>query len=442
MMMMMMCRVMCVLAVVLCCACGYTMAAAAAVDNDSPSGRGVSRGAVEVSCGAGGALRVRPAAESEWLTCGAGSRVSACGKYADLCRQRTARGAATTTTTTTNNTTTAGQPKAVMAVFGTATDGGKLLVDWDTAIYNELWEKHHEKELKRVCRENQTREYEGINCAKWLKSHPQQQVTNRGESSAGQTLEENTGIRGGVEERELSQQGGTPSSGLPERANSVVNGEGRERDGDTLGEAKASGIPKQEVASDGPVSDDKAAEHNEEIPSTKRQGEDSNVAIHGNQGTPNNTSVNTVTGEDQPTQHSSPAFNVTAAPESKETTTTNETTDTSASGADMGVSAKPETEETISTNETTDTSASGADMAVSEKTETEETNTTTSPISVNTTTETPTTTPSPLPESKISSNIASTMQMKANADSSVSPVWMRTAAPLLIVAVLFSATVY
>ncbi|ORC81943.1 uncharacterized protein TM35_001021080, partial [Trypanosoma theileri] len=90
-MMMMMRRVMCVLAVVLCCACGYTMAAAAAVDNDSPSGRGVSRGAVEVSCGAGGALRVRPAAESEWLTCGAGSRVSACGKYADLCRQRTAR---------------------------------------------------------------------------------------------------------------------------------------------------------------------------------------------------------------------------------------------------------------------------------------------------------------------------------------------------------------
>ncbi|ORC90044.1 uncharacterized protein TM35_000103120, partial [Trypanosoma theileri] len=90
-MIMMMGRVMCVLAVVLCCACGYTMTAAAVVDNDSPSGRGVSRGAVEVSCGAGGALRVRPAAESEWLTCGAGSRVSACGKFADLCRQRTAR---------------------------------------------------------------------------------------------------------------------------------------------------------------------------------------------------------------------------------------------------------------------------------------------------------------------------------------------------------------
>ncbi|ORC80048.1 uncharacterized protein TM35_001841010, partial [Trypanosoma theileri] len=39
--------------------------------------------------------------------------VSACGKYADLCRQRTARAATTTRITTAN----AGQPKAVMAVF-------------------------------------------------------------------------------------------------------------------------------------------------------------------------------------------------------------------------------------------------------------------------------------------------------------------------------------
>ncbi|ORC83597.1 uncharacterized protein TM35_000641290, partial [Trypanosoma theileri] len=86
-----------------------------------PSGRGVSRGAVEVSCGAGGALRVRPAAESEWLTCGAGSRVSACGKYADLCRQHTARRATTTTIATT---VAAGQPKAVMAVFNGSFFGG------------------------------------------------------------------------------------------------------------------------------------------------------------------------------------------------------------------------------------------------------------------------------------------------------------------------------
>ncbi|ORC83706.1 uncharacterized protein TM35_000601370 [Trypanosoma theileri] len=37
---------------------------------------------------------------------------------------------------------------------------------------------------------------------------------------------------------------------------------------------------------------------------------------------------------------------------------------------------------------------------------------------------------------------ATTVKNKANVDSSVSPVWMRTAAPLLMVAVLFSATVY
>ncbi|ORC84232.1 uncharacterized protein TM35_000471270 [Trypanosoma theileri] len=56
--------------------------------------------------------------------------------------------------------------------------------------------------------------------------------------------------------------------------------------------------------------------------------------------------------------------------------------------------------------------------------------------------EAPTTTPSPLTDPPISSNIASTMQMKPNVDSSVSPVWMRTAAPLLIVIVLFSVTMY
>ncbi|ORC81429.1 uncharacterized protein TM35_001161040 [Trypanosoma theileri] len=60
----------------------------------------------------------------------------------------------------------------------------------------------------------------------------------------------------------------------------------------------------------------------------------------------------------------------------------------------------------------------------------------------NTTSEAPTTTPSPAPNTEINSTIASAVQKKANADSSVSPVWMRTAAPLLIMVVLFSATVY
>ncbi|ORC84243.1 uncharacterized protein TM35_000471380, partial [Trypanosoma theileri] len=59
----------------------------------------------------------------------------------------------------------------------------------------------------------------------------------------------------------------------------------------------------------------------------------------------------------------------------------------------------------------------------------------------NTNSEAPTTTPSPLTDPPIS-KIAPTMQMKGNVDSSVSPLWMRTAAPLLIVVVLFSVTLY
>ncbi|ORC81596.1 uncharacterized protein TM35_001111020 [Trypanosoma theileri] len=75
----------------------------------------------------------------------------------------------------------------------------------------------------------------------------------------------------------------------------------------------------------------------------------------------------------------------------------------------------------------------------------QEINSTTPPSTENTTSEAPTTTPSPVPvpNEEISTIIASTVQTnKANVDSSVSPVWMRTAAPLLIVAVLFSVTVY
>ncbi|ORC81923.1 uncharacterized protein TM35_001041070 [Trypanosoma theileri] len=74
----------------------------------------------------------------------------------------------------------------------------------------------------------------------------------------------------------------------------------------------------------------------------------------------------------------------------------------------------------------------------------QENNSTTSPISENTVTEAPPTTPSPAPlPNADTNNIVSTVQNnKANVDSSVSPVWMRTAAPLLIVAVLFSVTLY
>ncbi|ORC83581.1 uncharacterized protein TM35_000641130, partial [Trypanosoma theileri] len=100
------------------------------------------------------------------------------------------------------------------------------------------------------------------------------------------------------------------------------------------------------------------------------------------------------------------------------------------------------TTSTPSNNETTGTNASGADMGTTAASGSQETNSTTLPSSENTVTEAPTTTPSTAPNAEITS-IASAVQSKANADSSsVSPVWMRTAAPLLIVVVLFSVTMY
>ncbi|ORC83672.1 uncharacterized protein TM35_000601030 [Trypanosoma theileri] len=59
-----------------------------------------------------------------------------------------------------------------------------------------------------------------------------------------------------------------------------------------------------------------------------------------------------------------------------------------------------------------------------------------------TTTNTTTTTLPPVTNAEINNSITSTVQNKANVDSSVSSVWMRTAAPLLIMVVLFTVTVY
>ncbi|ORC83707.1 uncharacterized protein TM35_000601380 [Trypanosoma theileri] len=74
----------------------------------------------------------------------------------------------------------------------------------------------------------------------------------------------------------------------------------------------------------------------------------------------------------------------------------------------------------------------------------QQTNSTTPPSPESTTTEAPTTIPSlsSVPSAEISSITSTMKNNKANVDNSVNPVWMRTAAPLLIVAVLFSVTVY
>ncbi|ORC83389.1 uncharacterized protein TM35_000731130 [Trypanosoma theileri] len=351
-MMMMMCRVMCVLAVVLCCACGYTMAAAAAVDNDSPSGRGVSRGAVEVSCGAGGALRVRPAAESEWLTCGAGSRVSACGKYADLCRQRTTRGARATTIATT---TTVGQPKAVMATFNVYADNILSLNITPESV--KAWNKSKRK------------------------------------ANAG------------------------PAT--------------RETREDTMGDGIEEVIQRDDNPSD-VVSHVAESQKKENTPGSQ------------------NGNSNSRTNEDSSPRAEAP--HIPSNPTSHHQSTTGvATTSTGDRGATAGETLSSEGQGAASATTTTDRTSFGEDdynqpnpQTQSENTSTrsQETNSTT-PTNTEKTVEAPTTTPSPAPNAEISS-IDPIVQQKTNAnvDSSVSPVWMCTAAPLLIVAVLVSVTLY
>ncbi|ORC83140.1 uncharacterized protein TM35_000771020 [Trypanosoma theileri] len=365
---MMMGRVMCVLAVVLCCACGYTMAAAAAVDNDSPSGRGVSRGAVEVSCGAGGALRVRPAAESEWLTCGAGSRVSACEKYADLCSQRTARarGARTTTIATTTNTN--GQPKAVMAHWSSWGYGG-LTAD-EIEKLNKTYEKELEEREKKKIQQQQVAE---------------QQVQNQQETSEPQNV---------VVETEQAVQ------------DAHVLGSTSEP---TSGQQKLSpGAPKEPLPQD--IAEPRSAE--EVTPHTQ-------------------TPVNPTTGEHPTVEVDNNNQNAQIQSDN-----TKENSDVK-----EGIPANRSPSEVSSTADTQGTVTS-TPVTANTDAETPNTPATTPPTTENTV-EAPTTTPSPavVIDPKIS-NIASTVQKKANVDSTVSPVWMRTAAPLLSVAVLFFFTVY
>ncbi|ORC90032.1 uncharacterized protein TM35_000103000 [Trypanosoma theileri] len=117
-----------------------------------------------------------------------------------------------------------------------------------------------------------------------------------------------------------------------------------------------------------------------------------------------------------------------------------------ASQVNQGTPSNTSDNNTTPGNSNSNQQPSSAGASATAASESQENNSTTPSSHENTTTEAPTTTPSPAPvpvtDSQIS-NIASTVHKnKANVDSSVSPVWMRTAAPLLIVAVLFSVTVY
>ncbi|ORC84251.1 uncharacterized protein TM35_000471460, partial [Trypanosoma theileri] len=346
---------------------------------------------VEVSCGAGGALRVRPAAESEWLTCGAGSRVSACGKYADLCRQRTARVndyAATTTRTAIIATTVNGQPKAVMALFNSKTAWGDYL--WDL---------------------------------------PSGSGTDSRQSSGGS--ENGNGQQGGpgkqVTNQKLEGGPGAPAGPGPESIG-PGDGEGAEEHAEVNHSNTTDGVQlKTKGQTDDRTSDDllKEGKHVVPIPSTANNSSFS----HSERETSSSSTKITTPAQDVPAPSVTTTATVTSTQNAGEGAAEEEST---AKGSEPSVT-------TPSANTNTVSSESHGQTRESEPSDATEQS---SSSSTNTVTEAANPTPSPAPNAEIN-NIASTMQNnKANVDSSVSPVWMRTAAPLLIVVVLFSATLY
>ncbi|ORC83763.1 uncharacterized protein TM35_000581260 [Trypanosoma theileri] len=414
-MMMMMRRVMCVLAVVLCCTCGCTMTAAAAVDNDSPSGRGVSRGAVEVSCGAGGALRVRPAAASEWLTCGAGSRVSACGNYADVCRQRTARTARTTTIATT----TTGQPKAVMAFMGSWDDKS---FDADRIFEYSEWKKAED----RHALSNPTKALTHTKAKKLLDEIKKEELEKKKQEELKQQRE-----REARNQQQLSEarEKAVQTQELQAGAEGLVAGSG------TLA---ATGKQATAVTTNGTqTSEDIGSKKTLPQTEAKTAPDNSTVNHFDASQNPSPAAESAAPSDGNSGNHSTATPGTTAVSGSEETNTT----------------IPSSTENTVSEESTATpprdsnlTQQSTATDDVTAAPDAEETNPTTPTNPENTTTEASTTTPSPVPVPVTNpqiSSIASAVQKKANADSSsISPLWMRTAAPLLIVAVLFSFTVY
>ncbi|ORC80838.1 uncharacterized protein TM35_001401010 [Trypanosoma theileri] len=113
-----------------------------------------------------------------------------------------------------------------------------------------------------------------------------------------------------------------------------------------------------------------------------------------------------------------------------------------AGDGDQGASDKTGDNSTPATSNRTQHSS--AQASASAAPDSQETNAITPPSTENTVNEESTTTiPSPVTDPQ-SSTIAPTVQNKANVvdSSSMSSFWMRTAAPLLIVAVLVSVTVY
>ncbi|ORC83972.1 uncharacterized protein TM35_000521160 [Trypanosoma theileri] len=149
------------------------------------------------------------------------------------------------------------------------------------------------------------------------------------------------------------------------------------------------------------------------------------------------------------TQHVSAAVSssVISAPQAERSTSTNGGGDSAEEHTETQQSNPPKEGNPGSSNNTGDNSVPGDNNTTQQPSsegttaaDSQETNTTTPPSTENTTTEAPTTTPSPVPNAEISSITSTMKNNKANVDSSISPVWARV--PLMIVVVLFSATVY
>ncbi|ORC92403.1 uncharacterized protein TM35_000031560 [Trypanosoma theileri] len=312
--MVVMCRVMCVLTVVLCCACGYTMAAA-------------------------------------------------------------------------STTPTAGQLKAVMAIdhpfFNTHVEEEKIISDF------------YDKPL--VIRDNDSRSLNDVPSrpATGIDPSNSQEQDRRSRPGVSEEMGERT-VEGSLQAAVQGphQAPAKPPSELPQGDQNVVNhGEQRPQITSSSDQANdiqhvnaavsSSGIsaPQVERSTSTNGGGDSAGEHT----GTKQ----SNPPTEGNPGSSNNTGDNSVPGDNNTPQQPS-SEGTTAVPGSQENTTT----------------TPPSTENTVSEAPTT----------------------TASPV--------------PVPNAEITSIASAVQKNKANADSSVSPVWMRTAAPLLIVVVLFSFTVY
>ncbi|ORC83599.1 uncharacterized protein TM35_000641310, partial [Trypanosoma theileri] len=400
------------------------------------------------------------AAESEWLTCGAGSRVSACGKYADICRQRTARTATTTTRTTVN----AGQLKAVMAWMGSregALDEDKWKTKKNLENQKELEKQREKDKLENakvtVFPEGQKQQLEEMK-SKNLHvdvTEGEDRVSLRQQQEVQHRQQPGEHMKSVMPKKTELQQDG----GIPEQEEEEVRDHRQQPRGDTnsvsqngtqlhrereLGTSSVStevqeDLPHPEAtkrsltgSADSSSSPEAASEARTTL--SKPTAISTAGEVNSNHDQPQtqseNTTENSNTNDGNPSQNHSPT-------ETSTLTTPNPTQLSAAAPGTTGTEGSHENANADSTATTTNTT-------------TEAPTTTPSPVPApnaeisSTPTEAPTTNstiPSLVPNAGISS-IASTVQNKANADSGVNPVWMRTAAPLLIVAVLVSVTMY